>query len=272
MRKTPNVWYRNSVYMMDDKEMIYLQKRDCASCAVWEWIKSDCWKRTRPDLRELSEIEKEGVAESLGMVTEEGIGDSARFDKIVELICTKVNWIDENRCIKGWEKWQSVNTKVEDAARKRVEYWEKRTEEYETPELPPPLDTDEFKMAWEEYEKYRRQCGYKKLKPMSVSKLWSEMVGWGGEAAGIAAIQQTIAKGWQGVFPLKQAGQSSGAAPRETSYAGKLWALEQHRKTLLEQLNHLKEWGGEAKKGERIELATKIKEINNSIRDLKPDV
>lgn len=270
MRKTPNVWYRNSVYMMDDKEMIYLQKRDCAGCAVWEWVKSDCWKRTRPDLRELSDIEKEGVAEALGMFTEEGIGDSARFDRIIELF-KKLKWVNDDGEIKGWEKWQSVNTKVEDAARKRVEYWEKRTEEYETPELPPPLDTDEFKMAWEEYEKYRRQIGAKKLKPMSVSKLWAEMVNWGGEAAGIAALQQTIAKGWQGVFPPKQAGQSSGGAPRETSYAGKLWALEQHRKTLSDQLNQLKEWGGPEKREERVELGKKIKDINKKIRDLEPE-
>ena len=166
--------------MMDDKEMTYLQKRDCASCAVWEWIKSDCWKRTRPDMRELSQIEKEGVAESLGLMAEGGTGDTERFDKIVEMLIKDVKWMDGNGEIRGWDKWQTVNTKQEDAARKRVEYWKARTEEYDTPEMPDPLETVEFKIAWEEYEKYRRQNGWKKLKPMTISRLWGEMVGWGG--------------------------------------------------------------------------------------------
>jgi len=250
--------------MMDDKEMIYLQKHDCASCAVWEWIKSDCWKRTRPDMRELSQIEKEGVSEHLGI-------DVERFNAIVERLHKDVHWIDEHGAIRGWGKWQSVNTKLEDAARKRVEYWERRTEEFDTPELPDPLDTTEFKIAWEEYEKYRRQNGWKRLKPMSVSRLWGEMVSWGGVDQGIAAINQTITKGWQGIFPPKEgvAGKMEG---KKTSYAGKLWALETHMKTLKDQLAQLKEWGGPEKKDERIELSKKIRDISGKIRDLDPEV
>ena len=250
--------------MMDDKEMIYLQKRDCASCAVWEWIKSDCWKRTRPDLRELSLIEKEGVAGDLGI-------DVERFDAIVDRLRNEVQWMDANGAIKGWDKWQSVNTKVEDAARKRVEYWKARTDEYDTPELPDPLDTTEFRIAWEEYEKYRRQNGWKKLKPMSVSKLWGEIVSWGGVDQGIAAINQTITKGWQGIFPPKEgvAGKMEG---KKTSYAGKLWALETHKKSLQDELNQLREWGGAAKKPERVELSQKIKDINDKIKNLDPEV
>ncbi len=269
MRKTPNVWYRNSVYMMDDKEMIYLQKRDCAGCAVWEWVKSDCWKRTRPDLRELSEIEKEGVAEALGMFTEEGIGDSARFDRIIELF-KKLKWVNDAGEIKGWDKWQSVNTRVEDAARKRVEYWEKRTEDYDTPEIPPPLDTDEFKMKWEEYEKYRRQNGMKKLKPISVSKMWSEMCGWGGAEPAIRAIETTMTKGWQGIFAPNNGG-GSGSKGKPQTYAGKLWALGEHKKTLVEERNRLKEW--EPTKVDEIkELNIKIGKINKSIKELEPDI
>ena len=270
MRTTPNVWYRNSVYMMDDKEMIYLQRRDCASCAVWEWIKSDCWKRTRPDMREISHIEKEGVAESLGMTTDKGLGDVERFDAILSRIVNDVKWIDKDGAIKGWDKWQSVNTKVEDAARKRVEYWEKRTEEFDTPELPDPLDTSEFKIAWEEYEKYRRQNGWKRLKPMSTNKLWGDMIAWGGPDAGIAAINQTITKGWQGIFPPKSqgAGESGG---RQTSYAGKLWALETHKKTLQAELQQLREWGGPKKADERKAVAAKIREIGTKIKDLEPE-
>ena len=256
--------------MMDDKEMIYLQKRDCASCAVWEWIKSDCWKRTRPDMRELSLIEKEGVAESLGMTTKDGIGDVERFNAIVEMIRNDVQWMDNTGVIRGWDKWQSVNTKVEDAARKRVEYWEKRTEEFDTPELPDPLDTTEFKIAWEEYEKYRRQNGWKRLKPMSISRLWGEMVSWGGVDAGIAAINQSITKGWQGIFPPKSqgAGESGG---KTTSYAGKLWALETHRKSLRDELGQLREWGGADKKDARLELSRKIRECTLKITELDPD-
>ena len=179
--------------------------------------------------------------------------------------------MNANGEIKGWDKWQSVNTKVEDAARKRVEYWEKRTEEFDTPEMPDPLDTVEFKIAWEEYEKYRRQNGWQRLKPMTVSRVWGEMVSWGGVDQGIAAINQTITKGWQGIFPPKDshAGKMEG---KQTSYAGKLWALETHKKTLQDQLAQLKEWGGPEKKDERIAVYNKIKEINDKIKNLDPEV
>ena len=123
---------------------------------------------------------------------------------------------------------------------------------------------------WEEYEKYRRQNGWKKLKPMSVSRLWGEIVSWGGVDVGIAAIQQTIAKGWQGIFPPKDT--SGGAmAGKSTSYAGKLWALETHKKALQGQLNQLREWGGTAKAGERKEIAVKIKDIDKKIKGLDPE-
>ena len=257
--------------MMDDKEMIYLQKKDCASCAVWEWIKSECWKRTRPDMRELSPIEKLGVAEGLGLFDEEGNGDVERFDAIVARIKGDVKWLGEDNMIRGWEKWQSVTNKVEDAARKRVEYWEARTEEYETPEIPQPLDTGEFKMAWEEYEKYRRQNGWKKLKPMSVTRLWNDMVSWGGADVAIAAIQQTITKGWQGIFQPKDVSGGK-MTTKQTSYAGKLWALETHKKALSEELTSLRDFGGPSKAEERKEIARKIRDIGKKIGSLEPDV
>jgi len=222
-------------------------------------------------MREISHIEKEGVAESLGMLTDKGLGDVERFDAILSRIVNDVKWIDKDGAIRGWDKWQSVNTRLEDSARKRVEYWEKRTEEFDTPEMPDPLDTVEFKVAWEEYEKYRRQNGWKKLKPMSVSKLWGEMVGWGGADVGIAAINQTITKGWQGVFPPKSQGAGASGG-KQTSYAGKLWALQTHKKSLEDELNQLREWGGPTKSNERKSLAVKIREIGTKIKDLEPEV
>ena len=270
MRKTPTVWYRNSVYMMGDMEMVYLQKRDCASCAVWEWIKSDCWKRTSPAMKELSKIEKEGVVDSLGIYKEDGTADTERFDAIVERIRNDVGWIDERGEIKGWDKWQSVNTKIEDAARKRVDYWEKRNDEYEDLTVPPELDTPEFKIAWEEYEKYRRLSGFKKLKSMSVSRMWKEMAEWGGETVAISAIETTIAKGWQGIFPPRSTGGAASATGSNQPYEKRLWALEHHKKTLTDELAQLREWHPNDKTEEKKALAKKIKEIREMIKNLDP--
>ena len=78
-RNTPTVWYKNCLYQMEDQEMVWLQNQDCGACAVWEWLKADCWKRGSPQIRSLSEIEKGGVAHILGITVK-------RLDNIISMM------------------------------------------------------------------------------------------------------------------------------------------------------------------------------------------
>lgn len=260
--------------MMGDMEMVYLQKRDCASCAVWEWIKSDCWRRTSPDTRTdaMSLIEKEGVAESLGLLREDGTGDAERFDTIVNRMINDVGWINEKGEIGGWDKWQSVNTKIEDAARKRADYWEKRSEESDDLTIPSELDTPEFQAAWELLLQYRIDRKLPRYRPVSIIAMWDKFVKWGGSDVAVAAIQQTISNGWQGVFEPKGMSSSpqASAVKAEVPYEKKFWALTHHKKNLEEQLQQLREWGGKEKAPERKELAAKIKDMNKQLSELDP--
>jgi hypothetical protein len=66
-------------------------------------------------------------------------------------------------------------------------------------ELPDVLNTAEFRSAWEKFVQYRQQ----KRKPIyqaSFTAKWKQMQTWGIENS-IKSIEQTIANGWQGIFP-----------------------------------------------------------------------
>jgi hypothetical protein len=68
--------------------------------------------------------------------------------------------------------------------------------------LPFQLDTPAFKKAWEEYVDYRREKKIAKLLSRSVQKQWDRLADFGPEVA-VAAIDETIRNGWQGLFPDK---------------------------------------------------------------------
>ena len=110
-------WYRNSTLQMDDGEMEWLQSKDAASCAVWEWYKCDSQKRGDGSIRDLSEQEIDTVSRRLGI-------DSPRFSQISQNLHT-VKWISQ-KTIRGWQKWQGARTPEEDAARKQAEYWKSK--------------------------------------------------------------------------------------------------------------------------------------------------
>jgi hypothetical protein len=108
-------WYRNSTLQMDDPEMEWLQSQDTASCAVWEWLKSDCQKHETDQIRQLSDIDQTMVAKRLGI-------DSPRFSQVSQRF-QKLGWISQDLRITKWSKWQASRTAEEDAMRKQVEYW-----------------------------------------------------------------------------------------------------------------------------------------------------
>jgi len=93
---------------------------------------------------------------------------------------------------------------------------EQEQEQEQTPPNPPPggrgveieypigLDTDCFRASWDEYTAYRREHHLPVLKPISVGKQLERLALWGPDRA-IAAINHTIANGYQGIVEPKEA-------------------------------------------------------------------
>lgn len=77
---------------------------------------------------------------------------------------------------------------------------EKRREEVEpdgsTPPIPQGLDVQ----AWERWVDYRKRIG-KAIKPVSMPSTQKSLAAFGDSQA--AVVEQSIANGWQGLFPLK---------------------------------------------------------------------
>jgi hypothetical protein len=71
--------------------------------------------------------------------------------------------------------------------------------------------SEEFTAAWERYVAHRRAMKMKPLQPPSIAAQFRRFEKWG-EAATLAAIEETISNGWQGIFPPK-----AGAARRATA-------------------------------------------------------
>lgn len=76
----------------------------------------------------------------------------------------------------------------------------KREEEIE---FPANLQTDAFARAWESYLAYRKASRLKTLAPASVIAQLRNLSEMGQDEA-IAAINQSIANGWQGIFTPKR--------------------------------------------------------------------
>jgi len=81
---------------------------------------------------------------------------------------------------------------------------EKRREEkssctnvQETP-LPPLIDTAEFRTAWADWRKHRKEIG-KPVKPTAAANKLRQLETWGAARA-VAAIRHSIGNGWQGIF------------------------------------------------------------------------
>ena len=76
----------------------------------------------------------------------------------------------------------------------------KREEEIE---FPANLKSADFGAAWESYLAYRKSSRLKSLAPASIQAQLRNLSEMGHDAA-IAAINQSIANGWQGIFPPKE--------------------------------------------------------------------
>lgn len=180
---------------MDDAEMEWLQRKDPASCAVWEWLKGDCQKRDSSSVRVLSEREIEVVASRLGI-------DSPRFSQVSQNL-QSVSWI-ENGHLNGWEKWQDVGrTTGEDALRKQVEYWKKQAGKQHVAEvaiavLPVPPETSQFSPLRGEERRLDKEVQaapkIQKQPPESVQEFHDSFVNASGRAS---KLNSGIVKLWK---------------------------------------------------------------------------
>jgi hypothetical protein len=69
-------------------------------------------------------------------------------------------------------------------------------------EFPANLQTTRFQQAWSEYLNYRKAAKFKPLQPASIKAQLKNLAEMGHDAA-IEAIHNSIANGWQGIFPPK---------------------------------------------------------------------
>jgi hypothetical protein len=76
------------------------------------------------------------------------------------------------------------------------------TEGGEEIEFPAKLQTSRFRQAWNEYLDYRKAAKFKPLQPASIKAQFKKLSEIGHDIA-IEAITNSIANGWQGIFPPK---------------------------------------------------------------------
>ena len=67
-------------------------------------------------------------------------------------------------------------------------------------ELPPELDTPEFRAEWELWLAYRKERRLAKYKPIGLRRQLNALAAFGPQSA-IAAIEQSMAQNYQGLFP-----------------------------------------------------------------------
>lgn len=74
--------------------------------------------------------------------------------------------------------------------------------------LPPGLDTPDFRRAWSDWCRYRKEARHP-LKPMTAERQL-RMLAEHGPAAAVAMIEQSLTHGWRGLFPLKDPAGNNG--------------------------------------------------------------
>lgn len=78
-------------------------------------------------------------------------------------------------------------------------------------DIPPNLDTQQFREVWEAWECHRAEIK-KPLKPTMKQRQLKQLSDWGITRA-IAALEHTMFKGWQGIREPDQPAYTNGAAP-----------------------------------------------------------
>lgn len=133
----------------------------------------------------------------------------------------------KRRAMETERKRESRKVSAPDADKKRSRE-EKRREDIEDKSSIPPYPQGLDVQAWERWVVYRKQIG-KSLKPASTPSAQLSLAKHGDDQA--AVVEQSVANGWQGLFPLKTpnaTGQPKGAQSfRERDEAAKRKAYEE---------------------------------------------
>ena len=85
-----------------------------------------------------------------------------------------------------------------------------------SPEIPTSLKVPTFEAAWSEWDEYRKQSGFKPWTEITVRTRLKEFESYGPEIAA-AAIRQSIANGWRGIFCDKIGRNGNGAQPNQSA-------------------------------------------------------
>lgn len=93
--------------------------------------------------------------------------------------------------------------------------------------IPQPLDTDAFRTAWERWVQHRKETRHP-LKPTTIESQLKALAVMG-EAKAIAAIEQSILNGWQGLFEPRTANGKPSSPKKNASEldASEKWLREQ---------------------------------------------
>jgi len=112
--------------------------------------------------------------------------------------------VSDEKCkslLKRLEHWldiKMISERYQDDTPERADlFLETETETYS--ELPGVLNTDRFKKTWKLWLDYRDKDKKKKVTPRSEAMAWKKIAEWGHDRA-IAAIENSIAQGYQGIF------------------------------------------------------------------------
>ena len=103
-----------------------------------------------------------------------------------------------------------------------------------------------FIKTWDEWMLYRKERRLPKLLPRSVQKQWDRLAGYGCDIA-IAAIEESIANQYQGIFPDRIRGPQVsrvGGSDRLVPVRASLGALQVQLKQVEEELEDLIRPGG----------------------------
>lgn len=92
-------------------------------------------------------------------------------------------------------------------------------------EVPVALDTETFRMAWQDWIDYRKESRFSPWKPVTVKAKLAELEPLGPVAAA-AAIRRSISNGWKGIFPESGNGKASAQDKSQRNMAG----LDEDRK------------------------------------------
>ncbi len=110
----------------------------------------------------------------------------------------------ENRTA-GGSKTAPLNRVEESSKRKACA---KRKPKASDPEIPAELDTEAFRSSWSDWQAYRAETK-KKLTPSTITRQLKKLAAMGPDAA-VASIEQSIERGWQGLFEPKADGGGNG--------------------------------------------------------------